>query len=799
MMYIMSVPLMMPPETFPKVKSVIMDRGFLTPRTPLMFLFLVDKTFGQTINACLSGIVGVLMAVVQASILHAMVPGGVTYETQWVVDFLLVVMTVFFTIAVLWLNFGMVCRILSLSTFAYHWMYLMNPEKRECDVQMICSPNVGQIFEVLLASFAALFCNIFPLPTFALRKARMNARDVTTALSRALLEMANGYCGNQAGDFRQDKLAADLQKARDTLEVMDTHLLYSWYEFGWVKQARNIRTSLGRLRRSLQENADRIFSVWNICMQDSFGSLHEEMMPRMWPNVNRVLYESTRLLAHSTEVACAGRIFDTEESALRDSTERTRRSVAALATTFRETKASLGIDGVNQEMLDEHTFVLHVCAFGRLAAELGEDLLADKTALRQLPAPETPPALLSRSELTSRNHIAWTLRSFVALVIAAFLGIFGNSKTMLRYDAGTVVFTALLLQKTTASTQDRNLLRLKGVVIGTSFGSAAYAMLGWCTWWGTVLSSAAFFLGVGACVYHHLDVGRLGSNFVVGHFATGSTPGRLAAYCAAVSLIERCTTTVYSVLDVLGRSCYTIVNSLTAVSLTYIVELVAAPDTAAQLATRELHDAWMLLRSTLAATLDPRTVEVRLHSVEITVSLLHAQALGLQADREPRLWRTAWRGALFADVVLSATRIKMSLCGLQCSVVDVGRIGGGKAEKVRRLTSMPSFVALHRFVQEKMEQIHEVLQSALTQEVGDAMRALTNPYASQNLVTEFMQAMRTFVNEANRLPEMSFDKSAGNSLESEVSAIASLVLSSIAAIIVELQTLQSIVSQRALN
>jgi len=325
-----------------------------------------------------------------------------------------------------------------------------------------------------------------------------------------------------------------------------------------------------------------------------------------------------------------------------------------------------------------------------------------------------------------------------------------------------------------------------------------YSMVGWCTWWGYCFTSLSLFLWVGASLFQHHDGSRIGSGVTVGHAAAGASVGLLSAYFGSSGMMEQCTAEVYTVLDVLGRSYFTIISSLVAVFLCFMVDSLVAPETASQLAARAYGDVCLCISGALSGILDPRVLEVRLHSSECGHRLRVAEAMGHQAEREPRYWRLPWRSALFTDAVQSAARLRMSLCGMECSVIEGNRFGAGKSEKVRRLTSLPSFAAVRRVVQENMEHIEELLDAAISQETGDVMRALGNPQLKRNFIGEYMRAIQAFTIDANRLPEMAFDKTAGNSLENDVAAQASLILSCVASMVAEAQSLQGSVMQRAL-
>lgn len=792
---VLSMPFIMPKGHFEWLDEYV-ENGYFGRKTVLAYVLIADQSVGQTLANSASAVFGSILAVLNVSMMHSVIPGGVTRDTQWQLLAAVAAHGVLFKWLVLWLNFGMNARIFCLMTFASHWMDFMNPEVDVCSTGPDCGPNTSDIAQVGVAGVLAMAISIFPIPQFALRKAQTNVRDVTAAVNRAWLDVSAHFCGTQTADYKQDRLLADLHRMTSSLEALDAHLVNSWYEFGWFRSVRNMREFIARLKRSLQECSDRLLCTWNTCIQESFSALHDEMMPRLWPHVNKAMVEASGLLAHCTEVACGGRVYDAEEPPLRDAAERTRDAVNVLTVKFREMKSSVGIEGVYEELLDEHNFVIQVCSFGRIVSDLAEDLLAQKGQLRPLPAAEGPPGILDRATLADRNHLSFAVRGFVTILLAFIFGFFGHSKTQVKFDAGAAVFSALLLRKCMGSSRQRNVNRMRAVVISSVFGQVVFATVGWCSDFGYFATGCALFYWVGSSLYQAYEGSHVVGGLSYGYISDAAGAGLLSAYFATNVLVEQCTPVVFTVTDVFGRSYYDIVNSLVAVFIVFSVDSLMTPETSSQLAVRNLNESMRLLTDAVSEVLDPRITKTRPHAVELIQRLLVSESLGRQADMEPRYWRHPWRGLLFGDAVQSAVRLRMSLAGIEFACAEGGRFGAGKAEKVRRFMSLPSFAGVRKVAIEKMEHIEILLDTALTQETGETMYALSNPNLKRNFVGEFVQSMRTFITEVNRLPEMSADKATG-SLETDVASQACLMLSCLASIIAEAQACQNSLMMRA--
>jgi len=787
----MAMPFIMPPGSFERVDR-LQAKGYFSRSTVLMFLFIVDHTLGQTMSNAISGLTGALLSVLNAALMHGVIPGGISESTPWFVSFAVSAHCVLFVWLVLWLNFGMNARIFCLSTFAFHWMEFMNPAVTDCVGTQLCSLKVGELVSVAIACGVALLCNILPTPSLAVWKARTKARETTQCLVNVWMDAAASLCGSSRADYRQEQMVADLKKMKAALETLDGYMLHSYYEFGLIRSVRNIREFLSRLKRTLNESTDRLLCTWNTC----FGAAHDEMMTRLWPQVRDVIVDASKLLIHCTEIACGGKVLDHDEVPLRETAKRTREAVARLTASFKELKASKGIDGVTEELLDEHQIVFQVCAFGRITADLAEEFMAGRNT-RPLPAAEVPTGIFERTVLADRNHLSFVVRSFAIMLLAFVAGFCGHSKTMLTYDAGTAAAAALMLRKAIGSSGPRNFGRLRGAVIGTIFGHVVFSMAGWCSWWGYLTSGLAIFSWVATSMFNHADPSDVTGGMAFGHSSAGASAGLLSAYFASNGIMEQCTTEVFTVNDVMGKSYFMIINSLAAVFLVFAVDTVLAPETAAHLATNAYSRAIKVITEVVSDLLKPTVLEIRPHTGELAIRMRKAGLLGRQAEAEPRLWRNPWRGLLFGDAMISATNMRVTLSGMEHSSVEGGRLGGGKADKMRAFTKLQSFAQVRKVVVEMLEHVEDLLDSALSQETGEVMHALGNPQLRRDFNGEFAAAVKGFVAEVNRMPEISQERGAVNSLELDMAGQVSMILCCTWALVAEASQLQRCLLERA--
>lgn len=389
----------------------------------------------------------------------------------------------------------------------------------------------------------------------------------------------------------------------------------------------------------------------------------------------------------------------------------------------------------------------------------------------------------------------------IRIMLAFLLGYFGYSKTLLRYDPGIAAFSVLIMRRSVGSAGAKNLQRLRGVVTGTTVGHVMYAMAGWCSWWGYLVMGVSLFFWVGISLLTHHDhrAGGSGAGLPVNFSAAGTSAGLLSAYFGASGLIQQCTYEVYTVNDILGNTYYNIIDAVVAVGLAFLVDAVMSPEPASQLAAKAYVDEWKAISNALVDVLEP-SMSPRPHLVEVARKYRIAEVLGQQAEREPRYWRLPWRSSLYHDAMQSARRLRMSLSGMEWSVVEGGRHGAGKGEKIKKLTALQSFLQMRNVAQEAMEHLEQLLEQVLNQETGDPMRALGAPALRRNFVIEFMQATRAFIQEANRLDFMGGEKfpTSLTSLENDGAAQACLLLSCVASMVAEAQTLRMSVLHGAL-
>jgi len=785
----MSVPFMLPEGTFPSMEAYV-ERGFVSRNTILMFIMTSDMTVAETISNAAAGMLGVLLSWGNISLMQWVIPGGFSPDTSSPVQAAVIAHSVLFMWFVLWLNFGMNTRIFCLMNFSYELMDFMNPGSSWCDERSFCTPITAA--QAAVACILALLVSLLPTPLYAMRRARNDAKEIADGLSRAWLDLGATFCAAHTADYRQDGLVGDLQTLRTHMRSFESNYMNSYDELGWIVVVRHKREHLGRLSRTLHESCDRLFCLWNTCLKESFPSIHDEVMPKMWPLVYKVLSEAMRLLQSCTVCAGEGRMRNADQSEeLRKGAETTRAAIASLTGKFREERMNRSTDGVIEELYDEQHFLLSVCAMGRLSAELAEDLIAHHRDVRPLGAADRPLSIIDKTVLTNRAHLNFAVRGLITMSLAFAVGYFGHSKLLLEYDAGTAAVVALLLRKSAGSANARNLQRLRGVGIGTVGGAVVYSMFGWCSMWSYLLMLGSIACWVGSALYHH-QAGPIGAGITFGHISGGASAGLLSAYFGARAMSERCVAEVYTQLDVFGMSYNCFVTSLAAVFLCFVVDWLLAPDTAAQLAASAMGEAWHTLGKAVDRALDARDLQARSHSPETLHSLRVAEALGLQADLEPRYWRRAWPTLLYTEAVDSATRLRMTACGLEYCIADGGRFGAGKAEKVRKLTGLPSFAPVNAILQDSIAEVSFALQSVLSQEVGWSLKALARPELQKNRVGELVTAFRVFAAEANReLPDVGYQLSSSKSLEEDASAICSVILSCIASMVGEAQMLQS--------
>merc|ERR1719399_181760 len=131
-------------------------------------------------------------------------------------------------------------------------------------------------------------------------------------------------------------------------------------------------------------------------------------------------------------------------------------------------------------------------------------------------------------ELFQKDHIMWTLRNGISIVLAFYVGWHGYGQYIAMYNASIASTVAVLLSKFVGSAMTKNLARLQGVVIGIVLGNLLYALLAWCYWWGHLAVAVALYLWT------------LMGLFMYFHSTNYSTVGLLLAVFGTQALLKPC-------------------------------------------------------------------------------------------------------------------------------------------------------------------------------------------------------------------------------------------------------------------
>jgi hypothetical protein len=294
-----------------------------------------------------------------------------------------------------------------------------------------------------------------------------------------------------------------------------------------------------------------------------------------------------------------------------------------------------------------------------------------------------------------KDNVHTAIKDTFKIMLGFWVGYFGYMDVIPAYTAGIASTMALLLGNFAGSALVKNMGRLQGVVFGMVVGQIFYAAFGWCTWWG--------YLGVMASLFGLVSLGL----FLYYHSAEHSTLGCLMAAIGAQCLLQGCKESGNHI----NRSAYytNILVTVVAVLLVCAIDTITARTRASDQATDKLVVAWQTLYNCLEDLLDPSKPPTKRAKGALRGNIAAAASLNAEAGKEPRFWRTPYRGGLFDQVIESAYKIRFSLALAEYVGTNLAEHNRATAT-YNQIAAYPQFIKVRDIMLKKMKEMQEHLE-----------------------------------------------------------------------------------------
>merc|ERR1719316_974955 len=671
-------------------------------RIPLvicLFVFTINPLMGQAIANAICGINGTFWACFHMWVMNGIYPGGMkegmsptsaTAIFGWV-NFLV------FTFLVLWCKCGIGTKMFALATDIGFMLAFLDPKSALVFSENFTISHKGTAVNVMLATIlgclATPVMNLLPYPMSMaytnMKDAAVKASKDTSKLFEAIIQY---YSGSEASVVveSQVKHAVDL---RAELDGMGGAIGSAWWE-GFDMGTRGTVRALMDSHAGLMNNVyDRLRAILVVVRSEDFGPSHTAIMSKIGTASIQVSLATTKLLNAVTHAATDGDISSQEKAELETLVSQAKAAVKQLSEDFHA--ARKGGAPISTDLLGENYFVLTISAYARLVIDYSEMMMTN-------PPQGAPVGASFMSGLTStwdmaamtdRFQLNFTLVHFLALVVCWLYSVFVDKW------AGGCVITAVFLMSTNVCPDIQAFLNVLNAVIlavvagtlvfqwacGSGFGDYTlpfFALVLWAIGLYGVFAKSVFLLP--CLVFVALTPFRWVTSCPTGDIAAGARAlwGGMVANILAILFV--CS-----------------------------FQFFLAVDRANNLATNKLDDAFSGLRKAFDAFWKQEDATGPMGSVSGDCGA--GSGFCASAAIEPRIWRNAWKGGLYLDIVSHVETIRLDILMLWFAMSG----SDGKPDAIfSKFEGSSLFKSVQEDLNGTLEDAHSLAIGMITHETG---------------------------------------------------------------------------------
>lgn len=688
---LLSLPLMVDPGFFKHYNwngvEWFLQKKFYQPETVLYIVYSLQRTVGETAYLIFCGLVGVGLCLLDVWLVSNYFPVQENGQPEfaWVL-----VNGVVFVAILLGLNFNINVSIYGCSFFCVYWMeFLRTPtDDNPAGGAIPYSEALKEMTSCIVGSVFCFLCVMLPYPLFALDQAHQTAEDLEKLLKTSWESLIAYYSQPGANCFKKTKIGKELQNVEAMLSKLEKLIANSWLECLFSSRWANSRLMMTQLHVVLSEAFDRLRCVQQYCETEKFEAQHMAMMDKIGNELTEVVTVSNELITTCIETILDGKLDDSERQDLGQKRDEVKLACSKLTQRFNNAKASVGLQNVSYELLEEHAFSFATCSYARLWTDLSsnivDDLGADKRQKKCAPIVDVLCGVFDRNALMEHAHVCFMMRNWIALCLSMTFGYFGLQGLMSPFDAGIAMVCALLLNKSGGSAITKNFARIQGVVVGTVLGQMTHAVFVRCSWPNLFALSTVMFLVTAVSFFVYFNSKEYLFQYTGFMLATFSTLNMVAHPCSEEEFATKS--------DVFDKVVYVIFAML----IILIIDLAINHESAGHMAKKELDKAWGIIEKSVQEFVDPSCNTFFFPANEVRSHLTAAIALNGEAELEPRLWRAPWKGQLFRDAINSTCKARFFLTSLHHGVKSAGSNTGADAPRPKPsflldLTSQPGF------------------------------------------------------------------------------------------------------------
>lgn len=624
-------------------------RGFIP--TGLMFATIYfSKNFALTLTNIRRALSGVGIALLNIWVVTSIFPGGVRQHHGWsdgvfifgLIDF--AALLVFF----LYLNFSTTCMIVGTINHTLFMMQFQNPNneanfwnfKQLTQGELKLGAGLMAITCCSIGGCLALLAMCIPYPIWATKQQNSTARDISHNI-RKLFEITNDYySGTHVANVVVDKIHYEVQNIKDEIGHMDTALTESWYECFNLGTRGQVRARLKVLSGVLKKLHELLYAMQIAASQETFSSVHQEMMSAIKDPLLELSVRSSELLESMTDAATEGALNQRDKAQFLSDISRVQQAAGALAEAFNTSRKKFSVGEAKQLSV---SFFVYVCtSFSQLVTAEAEKFASDPA-----PKPESFGSICwvgfkTTWQLANPQRHMFVLRYASAIIIGYLIAI-----GLLDHSATVPITITILISDGIGYDIEIDLRRVQAVVIASVIPLQTHAWV--CTGipapGNTIVCMICILLYSFTCAYIWYASSRYG--FV----------GCLLLIVGITKWATPCDGS-----EVSGAAVYTgILHCVVGVLILIVIDVICMSKMPSQLCTESLIEAFNKTRVSLEHIFDPRLPVEDAPLDDIPALLDRASACNKYAATEPRFWKKKWNGPLIDNMCLCLREIHRDL------------------------------------------------------------------------------------------------------------------------------------------
>jgi hypothetical protein len=463
-----------------------------------------------------------------------------------------------------------------------------------------------------------------------------NAVKASKDTARLFSAVINYYNGSEYSVVIESELKHSVD-LRAELDGMGGAIGAAWFERFDLGVAGTIRALMESHLGVMNNIYDRLRALLVAVSTEDFGDSHMKIMDKIRGSSIAVAESVQKLLIATTEAATDGDISSTEKAQLKDLIDEAKQAVKQLAVDFDGARRAYG--PTSKETFGESFFVLTISAYARLTIEYAELLITNPPQGVGIGAGIAAGISSTWSGLGDRFNVNFTIKHFLALVLCWLWSVYIDG------FMGACVITAVFLMSPAICPDIQAFLNVMNavivaVVVGTLVFQSACG-----TGYGDIALPVSAILVWTVGLYGYFSGGPLLLPSLV---VVALTPFRWVTMCPTGDIAAG------------ARGLWVgMVANILAILIVCSCQFALAIARADGLAITEMDDAFKGLRDAFKAFWAHKDTTEPMGPVGGHLGTGSGYNAG--AKIEPRLWRNAWKGGLYSDIVAQLGQIRLDI------------------------------------------------------------------------------------------------------------------------------------------